>query len=62
MTLRQAGSVMKPLSTTDIQASRNVGMKAIWKRNSQFQSATEADAEIDDLSELIDIISKFNNS
>ncbi|MGD8191427.1 HAD family hydrolase [Brevibacillus ginsengisoli] len=40
----------------DIRASRNVGIKAVWKRNHQFETVIEADAIIDDLRELIDIV------
>jgi len=40
----------------DIRASREVGMKAVWKRNSQLEAVIDADAVIDDLEELIDIV------
>ncbi|GAA0137454.1 HAD family hydrolase [Paenibacillus sp. YSY-4.3] len=40
----------------DIRASRDVGMRAVWKRNSQFATVVEADAEIDDLEELLHIV------
>lgn len=40
----------------DIRASRDVGMRAVWKRNSQFETAVEADAVIDDLEELVHIV------
>ncbi len=40
----------------DIRASRDVGMKAVWKRNSQFKAITDADAVIDDLGELVNIV------
>jgi len=40
----------------DIAASRAVGMKAVWKRNSHFEANVEADAVIDDLEELIPIV------
>lgn len=39
----------------DIQASRNVGMKAVWKRNSQHDTVA-ADAVIDDLEELVNFV------
>lgn len=40
----------------DIRASREVGMRAVWKRSVQFESADHADAVIDDLEELIAIV------
>lgn len=40
----------------DIRASREAGMKAVWKRNHQFVTDAEADAVIDDLAELVDLI------
>lgn len=40
----------------DIRASRDVGMKAVWKRNSLFEEITDADAVIDDLGELVNIV------
>lgn len=40
----------------DIRASRDVGMKVVWKRNEQFETVVEADAVIDDLEELTDIV------
>ncbi|AZN41060.1 HAD family hydrolase [Paenibacillus albus] len=44
----------------DIRASRAVGMKAVWKRNSQFaivdEAEVDADAVIDDLGELVNIV------
>lgn len=40
----------------DIRASREVGMKAVWKRNRQFEPVVDADAVIDDLEELINIV------
>ncbi|WP_340022342.1 HAD hydrolase-like protein [Paenibacillus sp. FSL K6-1096] len=40
----------------DIRASREAGMKAVWKRNHQFVTMAEADAVIDDLGELIDLL------
>ncbi|MCC0566490.1 HAD family hydrolase [Brevibacillus borstelensis] len=40
----------------DVRASRAVGMKAVWKRNEQFETVAEADAVIDDLGELIHIV------
>ncbi|AIQ48596.1 L-2-haloalkanoic acid dehalogenase [Paenibacillus sp. FSL R7-0273] len=36
----------------DIRASRDVGIKAVWKRNKQFLSEVDADAIINDLEEL----------
>ncbi|MFF2480634.1 HAD family hydrolase [Paenibacillus sp. NPDC058071] len=40
----------------DIRASRDAGMKAVWKRNRPFETLVDADATIDDLEELIDIV------
>lgn len=40
----------------DIRASREARMKAVWKRNHQFVTMAEADAVIDDLGELIDLL------
>ena len=40
----------------DIRASRQVGMKAVWKRNPQMDIVVDADAMIDELEELIDIV------
>ncbi|QUL57222.1 HAD family hydrolase [Paenibacillus tritici] len=44
----------------DIRASRNVGMKAIWKRNDPREAITEADAVIDDLGELVNVVKLFS--
>ncbi|MFX3636936.1 MAG: HAD family hydrolase [Candidatus Pristimantibacillus sp.] len=41
----------------DISASRRVGMKAIWKRNKSDAAGAEADAVIDDLSEILPFVS-----
>ncbi|WP_138751668.1 HAD family hydrolase [Paenibacillus sinopodophylli] len=43
----------------DVQASQMVGMKAIWKRNISSSSASDADAVIEGLDELTDIILSF---
>ncbi|NIK76799.1 putative hydrolase of the HAD superfamily [Paenibacillus castaneae] len=43
----------------DIQASRNTGMRAIWKRSNPYAMPIEADAIIDDLGELIEHIHNF---
>ncbi|MEK3687930.1 HAD family hydrolase [Paenibacillus sp. FSL R10-2736] len=40
----------------DIRASRDVGMKAVWKRNKQFETVVDADAVINNLEELINIV------
>lgn len=40
----------------DIRASRNVGMKSVWKRNCQFESVSFANAVIDDLSEIVNMV------
>lgn len=42
----------------DIRASREAGMKAVWKRNEQFLTVAEADAVIDDLAELVELLLK----
>lgn len=44
----------------DIRASRDVGMKTVWKRTLQFPSVPFADFVIDDLAELITIVDKLN--
>jgi putative hydrolase of the HAD superfamily len=44
----------------DIRASRNIGMKGIWKRDCQWDNA-EADFIIDDLKEIATIIDAINN-
>lgn len=46
----------------DIRASRNVGMKACWKRNQQCETVVEADAVIDNLGELARIVDVLCNS
>lgn len=40
----------------DIRASRDAGMKAVWKRNGPVDAIPDADAIVDDLEELINII------
>jgi len=45
----------------DVRASRTVGMTAIWKRNDRRETVAEADAVIDDLAELIDIVRPLLN-
>jgi putative hydrolase of the HAD superfamily len=40
----------------DIRASREVGMKAAWKRSAQYEAANHADMVIDDLEELLAIV------
>ncbi|SDC75548.1 putative hydrolase of the HAD superfamily [Paenibacillus sp. UNCCL117] len=40
----------------DIRASRDVGMRAVWKRNGQVEAVVDADAIIDDLEELAAIV------
>lgn len=42
----------------DIRASREAGMKAVWKRNNPFVTVAEADAVIDDLAELVELLLK----
>ncbi|TGV29395.1 L-2-haloalkanoic acid dehalogenase, partial [Mesorhizobium sp. M00.F.Ca.ET.186.01.1.1] len=36
----------------DVRASRAVGMKAVWKRCSQYAAVAEAHVVIDDLAEI----------
>lgn len=43
----------------DIRASRDAGMKAVWKRNGHFEHAADADAVIDDLEELVHIVLRY---
>ncbi|GMK42568.1 haloacid dehalogenase [Paenibacillus sp. CCS19] len=40
----------------DIRASREVGMRAIWKRSPHYEAAEHADHVIDDLDELIALV------
>lgn len=40
----------------DIRASRAAGMRAVWKRNHQFEPVADADAVINDLEELVRIV------
>jgi len=40
----------------DVRASRDVGMRAVWKRNGQSDQTVDADATIEDLKELITIV------
>lgn len=40
----------------DIRASRDVGMKAVWKRNKQLETVVDADAVINNLEELVNIV------
>lgn len=42
----------------DIRASREAGMKTVWKRNDPFVTVAEADAVIEDLGELVDLLLK----
>lgn len=44
----------------DIRASRNVGMKAVWKRNDPREAIIEADAVIDDLGEVVNVVKLFS--
>ncbi|MFE4713316.1 HAD family hydrolase [Paenibacillus sp. NPDC056722] len=43
----------------DVQASREAGMIAIWKKDEYWDSPVEADAVINDLSELVGILEHF---
>jgi putative hydrolase of the HAD superfamily len=45
----------------DVQASRNVGMKGVWKRDSQWELPKEIDGIVGDLSEIPDIVKKIKN-
>ncbi|MDD9268272.1 HAD family hydrolase [Paenibacillus sp. GCM10023248] len=40
----------------DIKASRNAGMRAVWKRNGVAEQEVDADAVIDDLDEIMRIV------
>jgi putative hydrolase of the HAD superfamily len=42
----------------DIKASNEVGMCTVWKRNTQFSTAVDADFIIDDLDELVQWVFK----
>ncbi|AIQ47925.1 L-2-haloalkanoic acid dehalogenase [Paenibacillus sp. FSL R7-0273] len=43
----------------DIRASRDVGIKAVWKRNQQFCLEVNADAIINDLEELTQYVLRY---
>jgi putative hydrolase of the HAD superfamily len=45
----------------DIAGAKAAMMKTIWKRNSSWAEATEADAIIDELSEISPILARFNS-
>ncbi|MEW9501038.1 HAD family hydrolase [Jeotgalibacillus marinus] len=45
----------------DISAAQHVGMKAVWKKHTYSQNV-QADAEIDELSELIEIVQLWDRS
>ncbi|MBW7474722.1 HAD family hydrolase [Paenibacillus oenotherae] len=45
----------------DVQAARNVGMKGIWKRDSQWETPDEADGIVDELSEVLPLIRAFKS-
>lgn len=44
---------------TDIEGAKNAGMKTIWKKNSDWPVASEADSTIEDLAEIPAIILGF---
>jgi putative hydrolase of the HAD superfamily len=44
----------------DVQASREAGMKAVWKRHRQFEVASAADVVIDDLHEVLDLVLRYS--
>jgi phosphoglycolate phosphatase-like HAD superfamily hydrolase len=46
-------------SEVDIAGAKGAMMKTIWKRNSSWAEATEADAIIDELSEISPILAKL---
>ncbi|MBD2092769.1 HAD-IA family hydrolase [Microcoleus sp. FACHB-1515] len=46
----------------DIMGAKNAEMKAIWKRSSYWQEAKEADAIIDELSEIPSILEQFESN
>ena len=48
--------------TADISGAKNAGMRAIWKRNSDWLESTDADAAIDELSEIPALLARFNNA
>ena len=48
--------------TADISGAKNAGMRAIWKRNSDWLEPTDADATIDELSEIPLLLARFNNA
>ncbi|MFC3749613.1 HAD family hydrolase [Paenibacillus sp. GCM10012306] len=43
----------------DVQASREAGMRAIWKKDQYWEPPVEADAIINDLSELVGVLENF---
>ncbi len=46
----------------DVQASRRVGMKAVWKTDSQWEAPKEADGTISDLLDIPDLLNRFNRT
>ena len=44
----------------DVQASRNVGMKGVWKKDPQWKIPQDVDGIISDLLEVPDLIKSFN--
>lgn len=46
--------------SNDIQAAKNVGMKAVWKRNPLWLNC-DADAVVDELSQVPEILQEFMN-
>lgn len=46
----------------DIAGAKNAGMRAIWKRNSDWLEPTDTDAVIDELSEIPAILALFDNA
>jgi putative hydrolase of the HAD superfamily len=45
----------------DITGAKNAGMRAIWKRNSQWLEPKDADATIDELSEIPALLQHFED-
>ncbi|MUG95867.1 HAD-IA family hydrolase [Scytonema sp. UIC 10036] len=48
--------------TVDVLGAKNIGMKAIWKRDRHWAEPVKVDAIVEDLSMLPEIIQMFNNS
>ncbi len=44
----------------DITGAKNAGMRTIWKRSAHWVAAKDADATIDELSEITAILQQFD--